>query len=214
MKTIYHSGSNDLTHFFQPIRPDPVVGHLSCALHPWSPCTRTCCVSPMASSLRSYAQTSQCCWSVLRFRVDLCHNTLVLHTSELPFACSLLEATHIFKAASQSITCHSSPPRALCLHPQMLTSRPVSLQKLQKPLSLCPHPPSLLPACTLNSLHDSHLKCVFPLPSVEMVTYLSHPKKLISLVKPFFPNCLTPQTGLEVPSSISHHASSQPGGVY
>lgn len=117
MKTIYHSGSNDLTHFFQPIRPDPVVGHLSFALHPWSPCTRTCRVCPMASSLHPYAQASQCYWSVLRFYVDLCHNTLVLHTSELPFACSLLEATHIFKAASQSMTCHSSPPRAHCLHP-------------------------------------------------------------------------------------------------
>jgi len=87
MKSIWYSAPTAWPFFFQSMRPDPVVGHLSFTEHPWFPCTRPCCVCPVKSSLHSYTQTAQCCWSVLGSYVDLCHKALMLHLSpsELPF---------------------------------------------------------------------------------------------------------------------------------
>ena len=87
MKSIWHPAPTAWPFFFQSMRPGPVVGHLSFAEHAWFPCTRTCCVCPVKSSLHSYTQTAQCCWRVLGSYVDLCQKALMLHPSpsELPF---------------------------------------------------------------------------------------------------------------------------------
>ena len=42
MKSIWYPAPTAWPFFFQSMRPDPVVGHLSFTEHPWFPCTRPC----------------------------------------------------------------------------------------------------------------------------------------------------------------------------
>lgn len=114
MDTIYHSNSNDLTHFLSTPQVRPCGWSSELFIAP--PVPLHICVCPEASSLHSYAQTPHAVWVVGRTVWNLCHTTFVVSTSELPFCLSFLSIL----SSQSSLSKHNLPfqsPKTMLLPP-------------------------------------------------------------------------------------------------